>query len=196
MTEAAAWQQAQRCYKEVETALQAWLRTRDEDNEIELHFSASDQLRLLNLRLWSMIYYLPIVDILDLILPKLREQVDKHARCKRKGSRRGLGVRVAGLVGAGAEKILIERMGRWYPGGENIFAWQQRTRDEQLAAEGHEEKEGLVSKIGGLSLLDYSDTGAFLAAYRKRVTRNQDKLFAEEDNKERRRKHYRNNPWL
>lgn len=173
------------------STMSMWVRMRD-GKDVPLHLSKADQLRLLKYRTWMFRYYLPVQEILDLTIPILRQQI-RRKYVKRKYVR-GLGVSVAALTGAGAERILQEQIRKTYPDSEHITIWRERERDRQLAVERAESLGGMPETDRGLRLSDCATPEIFMARYERRLQRLRLEA-AEADNPQRRKRQYRFNPW-
>jgi hypothetical protein len=167
-----------------------WLEAR-EGKSIYGKFKRIDILRMVKLQVWSWRYRLEIEEILDLVVPYLRDTVTTKQKKKY-----GLGCSIASLTGDGSEKILVNAIAQEYPDGEHKYAWRQREQQRQLEAERLEESDGLVVKERApRGILDFDSVEEFLQYSARRVERIRRKRSAEYGPK-RRSKKYRGNPWL
>jgi hypothetical protein len=144
------------------------------------------------LKVWSYRYHVSVPEILSLVLPYLRKTINTNKK------RYGLGVTIAALTGAGAEKILCEALFQKYPTDEHVSVWREAERMRQLEAEAREERGGLEQKhiSGPVSLLEADSAEKFLESYSKRIITRRDRLRAAYSDPERKKLHYRSNPWL
>lgn len=162
-----------------------WIELRDE-RRVRLFLSDTDRLRLLRLRVWSIRYKISVIEILDLIVPPLRKKIG----AKRV---RGIGIPTATLTGAVAEEILKDRLAHYYPDGANITVWKERERERQLAAERDEEAGGFPVRENPMpSLLEVGDVQEYNRIYAERIRAAR---AAQTDQRWRKQRHYRNNPW-
>lgn len=173
---------------ELGAEVQSWLTSRAE-KQVFLKFSRVDQIRLLKLRTWRFRYYLPVSEILDMIVPVLRSRIKNKKRVS------ALGVPVLTLTGHGAERILQEEIKKRYPASEHIEAWKDRERDSQLEAEQNEGDDLPAASGSSLGILQANSPEAFVEAYKRRITN-----YREEQRiqmlQEFRKKPYRANPWI
>lgn len=177
---------------EITQEIEHWLRLRDSVT-LRLHFKASDQVALLRLRVWSTRYYLSVFEILDMVMPVLR-----HVSRRPRKQLKGLGVNVRTLTGQAAERILTQELPKIYPNGENRVAWKTKQQEMQLAAEAVHDADGLVSRQAPScsSLLTAGSVQAFVSSYRLQVVGKRVAYREAVDQKWRRRRRYRGNPWL
>jgi hypothetical protein len=169
--------------------MELWLESRD-GKRYNLQYRPLDRARLTRLYTWSLRYYLPIEDILDLIIPVLRGQ----RRYDRK--RWGIGLTVRTLTSYGAERILRKELEKKYPDGEHVAQWRDREREKQLEAECLEGLDGLIPRENGFhNVLEAGSPMEYMARYRSQVLR-QRAIHQRAYSMERRRlKPYRWNPW-
>jgi hypothetical protein len=85
-----------------------------------VNFSHVDQLRLLNLFSWSEYFHLPTREILVFLLLMWKGKFGKNTR--------GLGVRLATLLGPASYAALRGWVAQRYPNGENVTAWKAEAR--------------------------------------------------------------------
>jgi hypothetical protein len=182
------WATAQGVTKEIVR----WLEER-EGKKFFARFKQPDLLRLTRLQVWSDRHHVSVYEILSLVLPCLRKTVATHTK-----KRYGLGVSIAALTGAGAEKILIEAIVQTYPEAEHISEWRERERLRQLEAEAKEERGGLVSRHrrGPMNVLDAETPQDFVKSYSKRVIAERKHIRAAYSDPKRKELKYRFSPWL
>ncbi len=180
------WQATNQITSEIER----WLHTR-EAKTIPLRFKAIDQARLLRLRVWSVKYYIPIIEILDILIPELR------LLAKKKNPRYAIGVSISMLCGSGAEKLLRDKLSRRYPDSEHFLLWREHTRDAQLEAEAKDTSESdLISRSTGYKrLIDAPSVLDYVQQYESKITEKSDQQQIAVSQKWRRRKAYRGNPF-
>lgn len=183
-----AWKQAERIVE----ILERWIESHDEVRP-HVKLSQNDKLRLLRLRTWELRHYLPVSEIINLTLPRLRDMVHrKHYKVKSGG----IGVTVATLVGDKAELILIEAIEEKYPGAEHIAAWKEAERELQLELEQQIETEGLsVRTAAPLTILGCPSVQDFITRYKARIGKEREQLEEQTAAKWRKRRNYRGNPW-
>lgn len=173
------------------SAVEQWIKTRDEKSTVQLYFSQENKYRLLILRSWSLQYKLTITEILDMVMKPLRRHIAKNPYFKNK--KMLLGVSVKTLTSAAAERIIREKIERRYPGNEHIAIWRRQERKVQLEREEREENDGELERRG---LPKAGDLSEYAQLYRRSIRRQRLQLQKEEDADWRRRKAYRDNPWL
>lgn len=179
------WKRANELVAELET----WIASHD-GRSLRLSVSEDDQVRLLKLRTWMFRYHLPVNEILDILIPLLRDRV------KRKKISHRLGVAIRTLTGHGAEEMLVVELNRKYPGGEHVHAWKEAERERQLEVEQLEMSDGMPEKQMKLfNILDYPSTNAYLDDYRARIEAKRKLVSSESVPVWRKRKNYRGNPW-
>jgi hypothetical protein len=171
-----------------------WVESHDGSKPF-INYKPIDQVRLLTLKTWELRYHLPILEILDLLVPPLRKHIAKRPGKKKKYN--GLGVSIVTLCSHGAEEILQRAIEKKYPDSEHVSIWRSTTRDRQLKAEKIEALEGLSARVSRpSSILDYDLVSEFSADYCASV----DKKRLEHTNAlldpKRKRKRYRFNPWI
>lgn len=182
------WATAQSVTKEIVR----WLEER-EGKKIFARFKQPDLLRLTRLQVWSYRHHVSVYEILSLVVPCLRKTMARHSK-----QRYGLGVSIAALTGAGAEKILIEALAQTYPDAEHISEWRERERLRQLEAEATEERGGLAvshRRHGPMNLLDAETPQDFVKSYSKRVIAERKRTRAAYADPKRKELHYRGTPW-
>jgi hypothetical protein len=182
------WLTAQGVVAEIER----WLVEKD-GKTLFIRFKPADMLRLTRLQVWSYRHRVSVYDILSLTVPYLRKTIASHNT-----KRYGLGVTVAALTGAGAEKILIEAINQTYREGEHVAEWREIERQRQLEAEIREERGGIaVNRVAGpLSILDADSPQDFVKSYSRRVIANRQRSRVAYGDPKRRELRYRSNPWL
>lgn len=171
--------------KAAEKAINDWLLTR-EANRFGITLSGLDQTRALRLKIWSLRYRLSVEEILDILVPILRTLVKKPKK------NIILGIRIAGLTGDGAEKILKSEIEKRYPEHEHVALWREMERERQLCRE-REDDGGIVApdRIGGM--LDYPTLQAYCDSYRSKIEER--RRNDEVNEKQRRKRNYRWNPY-
>lgn len=173
---------------EIVAMLELWILEHDEKS-IHLTISRENQVRLLKLRTWQFRYYLPIRELLDILVPLLRDRV------KRTKSSYGLGIGIRSLTGKGAEDMLKVEIARRYPGNEHIQVWKEMQRDQQLELELLEETDGMAVRPEKLITIQNAESAEqFLASYTKQIEAR--RKTVQSDNSQRQKKKYRGNPWL
>jgi hypothetical protein len=182
------WSTAQGVVAEIER----WLKDK-EGKTLFIRFKPADLLRLTRLQVWSYRHRVSVYDILSLVLPYLRKTIASHNT-----KRYGLGVSIAALTGAGAEKILIEAINQTYPEREHIAEWRENERQRQLDVEASEERGGLgTTRVSGpLCVLDADSPKEFIKSYSKRVIANRQRSRVAYGDPKRRELRHRGNPWL
>jgi len=169
--------------------IEHWLELRD-GISFTCRYKRVDQLKLLQLYGWELKYKLPIVEILDMIVPVLRALI----RSKKKY--RGLGLMVRSLVGDGAENILKKEIAKLYPHGEHIQIWKSRERDLHLEREVKDDLEGVEQKDAAFKgILGYESVQIYLARYKRRVDIARKRELKASLSNRRKRKAYRWNCW-
>jgi hypothetical protein len=175
---------------EIRDQLVRWLESR-EKKQIYGKFKRLDMLRMTKMQVWAWRYGLEIEEILDLVVPYLRDTVTTKQKKKY-----GLGCSIASLTGEGSEKILVNALKQEYPEGEYRYIWRQREQERQLERERLEESDGLtVREREPRGILDFDDIQEYLQYSARRVERARRRWDLEYGAK-RRSKKYRGNPWL
>ena len=113
---------------EIVAALQDWLEKTSHKHSY-LTYRKSDKLRLMRFRTWEFRYRVELSEMFDILIPILREKMERKRR------RYGIGVSISALVGEGAEDILKEELEKRYPEGSNITLWKAKERRRQLRLE-------------------------------------------------------------
>lgn len=90
--------------------------------------SDMDSLKLRRLLVWSERYSVSLAYILDTILPVLSRAIERRTGKRSKG----LGVSIPVLTGDVAKSILLERITKDFPSGENVTDEFERRRNEIL----------------------------------------------------------------
>lgn len=175
---------------QITSDIERWLRIR-ESRSIPLRFKPIDQARLLRLRVWSVKYYIPIIEILDILIPELR------LLTKKKSPRYALGITMQMLCGSGAEKLLQDRLRRRYPESEHFLLWREQLRDAQLELEAKEDSgSDLISRSTGYKrLIDAPSVSDYVLQYESKITEKSNNQSIAVSQKWRRRKAYRGNPF-
>lgn len=156
-----------------------------------LVFKKPDQLRLLKLHAWSLQYYIPVGEILEMVVPPLRSMIKK----KRKNY--GLGVSIPTLTGNGALRILQEEITKRYPNGEHYAVWRVQEQAKQLEAERVDELDGVPIKAArSRSLLEAPSVEAYITSYRRQILTARDTNNKALSSAVRKRKQYAGNPWI
>lgn len=171
--------------------VQDWIEARD-GVKIRLALKRIDRLKLLRLRTWEIQTKLDLFEILDIVVPPIRE----HSKLKLSQSdeRYGLGTSVSSITGDLAQQILSTIIERTYPDNEHLTVWRELERDRQLEAERldtHDAK----PREGRKFLKDFDSPEDYVRYYTSMITKLRDRDLVEGDAKWRRRKAYRNNPW-
>jgi hypothetical protein len=173
--------------------LQKWLQRR-QAKPVLVQYNFTDSVRLLKLRVWELHYKVEIPEILDLIVPVLLK-----TRAPAKQSKKpGLGISVAALTGPGAEKILAEELRKRYPDGSHRNYWREQRREEDILRE-RQHQEGadtIVHKSKGSSLLYYRSVKEYQQQYDAQVEQEREEFNRAYGQKWRKRKRYRDNPWI
>lgn len=164
----------------------------EDERRIRVYLKKPDQLRLLTLYKWSLKYYLPISEIIKILIPVVRTV------CKRQRFLpRALGVRITSLTGRAGERIIQEEIERRYPANEHIQYWKEAQRRKQIEAEDSEGEEGVLVRSSPVrSPLQYKHPMMFVEAYRERLQKDIRESERIISSKRRRRKAYRWNPWV
>lgn len=179
-----AWKEALKVRMEVEKALESIDK---KHSRLKLH--QVDQLRLLNLKTWSLRYYLPVREIVRLLLPILRGQL------KPRKVYWGLGVTATMLTGDGAERILLREINKLYPNAEHIAMWRQDEQERQLIVERDESLDGIALRFRRvLSVMASVSPERFVRKYKRQIR------FARRANRDNEvahsRRNYRWSPWV
>lgn len=90
--------------------------------------SELDGLRLCKLLGWAEQYSVSVPYILNAILPVLAKSVERRTLKKSKG----LGTTIAVLTGDVAKSILLERISKDFPAGENVYSVREDRKNEIL----------------------------------------------------------------
>lgn len=184
--EAKFWATVNQIHRE----LVKWLEER-EGHHSYATYKPVDLARLLKLKVWSLRYYTSVPEILDLVVPVLRYMV------RTKHKRYGLGLSLAMLTGIGAEHILEQELKKKYPDGENIAFWKECQRDRQLRVEEQEELDGLEPRqYIPRGILECESVEDFAHKYEARLLKQREEWQRAVRQKWRKRKKYRNSPWL
>lgn len=147
--------------------------------------SRQDALRLLTLEVWQERYKVPVRYMLKTILPFWHSVISKRSR--RRAKNNGLGCKIVQLVSRRSEDVLVEQILKDYPSGENVLDWRMRQRAEQVLPK----REGRPG-----TLLKAPEVEQFAANYAKTIGRRQRKMTKAQANSARKRRRYRDNPWL
>lgn len=176
---------------EITAVLEHWCQTHD-GSQSPIRFTSENQLRLLRLRTWSLRYYLPVYQIVDILVPILRRQAKLT-----KALRGGLGIAVTMLTGDGAERILAQELEERFPGKEHVGLWRERTREAQLSREELAETDGVAVRntAGLVSVLDCETAEDFVRQYRLGIARKRDRYQTAALDRNRRKRPYRWSPW-
>ena len=172
------------------TDVESWLKDEDGAAPPLSKLKGMDQVQLLRLRTWSLRYFIPIKEILDMVLPILRNQMHRRGRY-------GIGVPVRVLTGRKAQELLEDQIKRRYPEEEQIKVWASRERDRQVLKEIRDELGGLQERdrLRGHSKVDFGLkhwTQTYVKLIEVRRKRYQQ---IEARNKRSKRRMYRRNPW-
>ena len=116
-------------------------------DKVWLSNTAGERLCLLNLRVWSLRYHVPLAFILDTLLGHF----SAHRRMTRGAA--SLGVAVRALCGRAAEEHLQEEVARAYPAGTNHQAYLHSLRQplynmKPVKSLPYESVEEMVSRYG------------------------------------------------
>ena len=173
---------------EIIIQMEEWMKRRDK-KRTRLTYKKADQPRLLRLRTWSMRHHLPITEILDLLVPVLKERILYK-------SKYGFEIPVKVLTGAAAGRILRYEIAKRYDGNEHILAWREMERERQLRAERIEELEGIPLKPRLHEAMPENETvSEYVDHYTQSVMQNRQRERQAAGERWRRRKKYRNSPW-
>jgi hypothetical protein len=166
--------------------LETWLRTRDKKNiPLGRVLSKVDRLRLLRLHSWSLQFKIPVLEILDFLVPAIRRMIGQSEQQRQKTV---FGVSMAVLTSPRFKAVLKEQIERKYPDGEHIEIWKAAEQEKQLAIEHGDE---LELRGTGKGPLDFESLDQFLVNYNQRLSHAQKR---KPDAKGRSMK-YRGNPW-
>jgi hypothetical protein len=157
---------------------------------LEVQLKPESLAMLLRLRVWSVRYQIPVYEILDMMLPGLRELVDQTTK------RNVLGVPVYVLTNDKAEGMVHDHVKRRYPQGENRIVWREHEQERQLDREQRELLDGLKPRQAtAKGMLEYDTPEEFTEEYRRIMIERREKREAERSKEWRKRKPYRGNPW-
>jgi len=170
--------------------VQDWILHHD-GVEVRLALKQLDRIRLLRLRTWELQTRLDLFEILDIIVPPIREH--SKGQLKRTEAVYGLGTSVASITGSLALQILSTIIERTYPDNEHLAFWREAERDRQLAAELADACDGQVRERK--TMQDFDSIESYTTYYSQLVARERQRNALEESARWRRRKAYRNNPW-
>lgn len=174
-----------------------WVEAHDK-KRIPLNYSKLDQLHLMTLRTWALRYRLPVYEILDLVVPVLRDAIKGQVGHRRRARRPlvGLGVSVTTLTGLAAERILLDQIGKKFPDAQHIGIWRYEERYRQIQREQLSDADDIPTRQAPTAtLLGSSSTSAFIQIYSRRIQAERSKEAGEMASKSRKRKAYRWNPW-
>lgn len=171
---------------ELETYLQ-----RQTGKRARLQYKSDKQVRLLRLKLWSVRYKISVQEVLDLIVPGLRSQMQGI-----KFKKYGIGVGVNALTGKKAEEILRDNLRDRYPDNEHLTLWREQEKERQLERERTEDLEGLKPhEKPVVSLLESDSMEEFLTGYRDSIQKEKSQQDRVQTETWRKRKAYRGSPW-
>lgn len=173
---------------EVVGILQTWIQA-DKQKSIHISFTKEQQLKLLKLRLLSERYKLDIPEILDILVPLMRDRFMHNKRTF------GLGININVLCGQAAERWLFEELKKHDSDDDHIVEFKARARDRQIEAELALDSDGVAERVQ-YSALDAPSIPLFIEAYSKRVLSKRTEDEKMRNDPSRRRKPYRGNPWL
>lgn len=124
--------------------------------KVVLRLSRTEQLQILNLRMWAQRRQVSLHYVLQVLLDfwSKRYQVPKRGQ--------GLGVRISTLVGKKSKEILDEAIIRDYPGQENVRELRADLETKAITSE---------EVMGATGTLHIQDPLQFMKAYRARVQR-------------------------
>lgn len=171
--------------------IEGWLFNTD-GIRVPLHkIKGVDQCRLLKFRTWSLRYYVEVEEILEMVLPVLRNQMRSRVG-------KGLGVPIKILTGRKAEEILRDQIKRRYPDGENKKVWASRERERQIQRELRDELSGMRERdvLRGKTRLEVGIL-EWTHEYQKQISarhKRWEKIRAR--NLRSKRRGYRRNPWV
>lgn len=170
--------------------VEGWYLSRNQ-KRLRVFLKPLDRVRLLRLKVWAVKYYLPVSEILDIIYPRLISRIERKSKKKTTG----LGMRIASLTGQEAKRLLEDGIKERYLDGEHKAVWRERERASQLAVEQLKENDGLSVRSKSTSFIEAESVEAFLTAYDKDISRQQEMDRVVGKQKWRRRKNYRFSPW-
>jgi hypothetical protein len=174
-----------------------WSITNEVRLELESYSGANlsylkeqDLAKLAILKVWSIRYYLPVSEVIRIIVPVLKQIIRSRKKL------RGLGVPITTLTAVGTEKILEREIQELYPDGEHVRLWKEQEREKQLNTELLDETEGLpVKQVQLRPLYEYETCREFATGYEKMIDKKS-KSMSNATQQHRRSKPYRLNPWL
>lgn len=172
------------------TTLEEWLTAHDGSSG-RLYLNKLDRMRLLKFESWSLRYHVPVVEILDIVIPIVRANL----RGRRKGF--GLGVRVTALTGQKAESTLRRGLRERYPNHEQYSIWVSDLQRQQLDAEDIDDLDGNVPRSKAVpNVLQFKSVEEYVKQYRKAMGKARERYSDKVSARWRLRKPYRGNPWL
>jgi len=148
-----------------------------------LHLKSGDVVRLVIFQVWATRYKVSVEYVLRTLLRHWWQRAHKPF-----GKRSMLGVTVPVLCGAHSNVILCEKMLLEFPGHENVGIWRH---SEQMRLLGLTETRGRVQ-----GLLSENNPDESCKIYARRIEHRKKKLDAAAAGQWRRRRRWRNNPWL
>jgi len=125
--------------------------------------SETDGLRLTRLLVWAERYNVSLTYVLETILPVLSKAIERRTGRRQKS---GLGCTIPVLTGEVAKSILLERIAKDFPGGENVNTRIEERKQEMLLKI-DEDIEGGKPK----SPLAYESAQNATSAYKKGIKR-------------------------
>lgn len=174
-----------RLVRTVRHQLNVWLMAHGEGKRksyFNVKISHIDETRLLVLRTWALRYRVTVEEILDLLVPTMRKQ-----RTLKKTA--FLGFQIATLTGQWGETLLQEKLKKRYPNGQNFELWRSREKQRHMDREEAEDSPSPSRPANAKK-----DPAGYIEQYRARVEAAQ--VEEEKGTQWRRRKKYRNNPYL
>ena len=169
----------------IKNEINAALRNLYPDKQI-WNITLQDQLRLVKLKVWSERYSLPVTYILLKLLEYHWSRLPKPQRDKAKASK-GLGIRIATLIGSVSERHLKDCIFQDFPDGDHLVVFKEAERDRIVDLL----EEELPSRPKGV--LWHKTISNFIESYTRNLqsTQKTDSSYAKKLSKI----PYRGNPW-
>lgn len=148
-----------------------------------------DQLRLLNIKAWSIKYMVPVEFIVKTLVDYWSSRVEKRTRKKSLS----IGCKIPTFVGKVSEQVLKDTITKTFRNNEHIEEWKSKNQElylMMLKAENYDEYEEKKKEKKSLSIKHLvEDYGNMIDDERKEI----EKLISSGVLTRRR---YRNNPWI
>lgn len=146
-----------------------------------------DRLRLLRLQVWATRYYVPLSEVLSILVPIMRKETKAKS---------GIGVSITHLVGPKAYQILKDNLNRMYPDKSQVTAWREREQEVCLAREAAVEDGEEPKRSTIVTQREGEDPALFVKRYIKSTDRAREAYRKYQREEWRRRKPYRYNPFI